>query len=59
MSVFEAVEAINRLRELQKNNALPAETLIELDRFWREVIFGNSIPIDHREIAQDYYIKTL
>lgn len=60
MTVFELCAMIDRLRELERNHTVPAEAIIELDRHVRQWLFGNDeLTIRHREIAQDYYIKTL
>lgn len=61
MNRFEACAAIDRLNELQDTRALPAETLFELDRYWRDVIFGDNDFIlgGDRDIVQDYYIRKL
>lgn len=51
------IEMIDRLHELERAHALPTDTLIELDRWIRSVIFETD---DAEHIAaQDYYIKTL
>lgn len=51
------IEMIERLHELERARALPPDTLIELDRWIRSVIFESN---DAEHIAaQDYYIKTL
>lgn len=51
------IEMIRRFRELERNQALPPITLIDLDRWIRALLFETS---DAEHIAaQDYYIATL
>lgn len=60
MTIFELCALIDHLREMERAHALPQETLIELDREVRQLLFGNDeLTIHNREIAQDYYIATL
>lgn len=55
------IEMINRLHELERAHALPPETLIELDRWIRQLLFEPNDMFSDRErlIGQDYYISTL
>ena len=51
------IEMVKRLRELERNHALPQVTLNDLDRWIRGVLFEG---VDAEHIAaQDYYIQTL
>lgn len=61
MSAAEYCAAIDRLHELERMHALPAETLRLLDAYWREKIFGINGSLSKRDriIVQDYYIESL
>lgn len=60
MTIFELCALIDDLREMERNHTVPEEAIIKLDREVRQWLFGNNeLTIRHREIAQDYYIKTL
>lgn len=60
MTIFELCALIDDLREMERNHTVSEEAIIELDREVRQWLFGNNeLTIHNREIAQDYYIKTL
>ena len=63
MSEFERFKRIiDRLHEMERGKLnLPEETLRDLDKFFREQIFGdnNELTSVERDAIQDYYIKTL
>ena len=55
-------QAIDKLREMERNANTPAETLRYFDRFVRSEIFGNNkieLTSEERDALQDYYIGTL
>lgn len=60
MTIFELCALIDDLREMERNHTAPEEAIRDLDRQVRQWLFGDDeLTIHNREIAQDYYIKTL
>lgn len=62
MSLQEWIRAIDRLRELERNRALPEVTLRDLDNFYLQTIFDASNGLLNeadRRAVQDHYIATL
>lgn len=55
------IEMIDRFRELERKQALPAITLLDLDRWLRGLLFEpNDLFSDSERLrGQDYYIATL
>lgn len=55
-------QAIDKLREMERNANTPAESLRYFDRFIRSEIFGGNkleFTAEERDALQDYYIATL
>lgn len=62
MSLQEWIRAIDRLRELERNRALPEVTLRDLDNFYLQTIFDEDnglLSEADRRAVQDHYIATL
>ena len=62
MSLQEWIRAIDRLRELERNRALPEVTLRDLDNFYFDRIFDEDnglLSEADRRAVQDHYIATL
>lgn len=62
MSAAEWCAAIERFRELERNQSLPQETLRDLDDYFRSRIFDENSDLlnaAERRLVQDVYIATL